>query len=68
MDTNRRENAKKTVDAHYGNGDCKTYVDYRELMARKDIDAVCIATPDHWHAIITLAACVPARMFIVKNR
>ena len=28
----------------------------REIIARKDIDAVCIATPDHWHAVITLAA------------
>lgn len=56
VDTNRRENARKTVDAHYGNSDCKAYEDYREIMARKDIDAVCIATPDHWHAIITLAA------------
>jgi len=56
VDTNRRENAKKAVDAHYGNSDCKAYEDYREVLARKDIDAVCIATPDHWHAIITLAA------------
>ena len=35
---------------------CAAYNDFRELIARKDIDAVCIATPDHWHAIITLAA------------
>ena len=32
------------------------YNDYRELMNRKDIDAVMIATPDHWHSLITLAA------------
>jgi predicted dehydrogenase len=32
------------------------YKDFRELIARQDIDAVCIATPDHWHAIPTLAA------------
>jgi len=34
----------------------KTYHDYRELLADKDIDAVCIATPDHWHAIQTIDA------------
>ena len=35
---------------------CRVYQDFREVLARKDIDAVCLATPDHWHAIITLAA------------
>ena len=37
-------------------GQCAAYNDFREIIDRKDIDAVCIATPDHWHAIITLAA------------
>ena len=35
---------------------CAAYNDFREIIHRKDIDAVCIATPDHWHAFITLAA------------
>ena len=36
---------------------CDAYVDFRELLARKDIDAVEIATPDHWHAIPVIEAC-----------
>ena len=52
-----RESARANVNKHYGNSDCKTYNDFREVLARKDIDAVHIATPDHWHAIITVHAC-----------
>jgi predicted dehydrogenase len=36
--------------------DCKIYYDFREVLARPDIDAVVIGTPDHWHAIIAVAA------------
>ncbi|MBK1875818.1 Gfo/Idh/MocA family protein [Pelagicoccus mobilis] len=56
VDTTRREVAQKRVHDHYGNKDCAAYVDYRELLARDDIDVVCIATPDHWHATITIDA------------
>ena len=56
VDTNRRNAAKKSVDDHYANTNCAAYSDFRELLARKDIDAVVVATPDHWHAIPTLAA------------
>jgi predicted dehydrogenase len=64
VDTTRRESAKQTVDERYGkqqkNGaskGCDAYNDFRELLGRKDIDAVVIATPDHWHAIPVLEAC-----------
>ena len=56
VDTTRREHAKKKVDNRYKNKDCAAYINYEELTSRDDIDAVCIATPDHWHAIPTLAA------------
>src|SRR5512133_1810065 len=52
----RREKGKAMVDAHYGNSGCATFNDFREVLARPDIDAVYIATPDHWHALVTIAA------------
>ena len=55
-DTTRRNTARDRANKRYQNNDCKAYNDYREIINRKDIDAVCIATPDHWHAIQTIAA------------
>ena len=64
VDTTRRNHAKKTVEDYYArkqkNGKyrgCAAYNDFRELLARDDIDAVVIATPDHWHAIPVIEAC-----------
>src|ERR1700757_3013126 len=61
VDRNRREHAKRRVERAYagkaGYRGCAAYADFRELLARKDIDAVCIATPEHWHAIPLIEAC-----------
>lgn len=56
VDRDRRDKAKALVDGKYGNGDCAAYNDWREVIARDDIDAVMIATPDHWHALISIEA------------
>ncbi len=52
-----RLRAASRANDKYGNQDCTPYNDFRELLAREDIDAVLIGTPDHWHAIITIEAC-----------
>jgi predicted dehydrogenase len=51
-----RESVKAMADEHYGNKDCTTYRDLRELLARPDIDAVLIATGDRWHALGSILA------------
>lgn len=58
-----REPAIERVNKHYANKNrsgtfkgCDGYVDFRQLLARKDIDAVMIATPDHWHSIPAITA------------
>jgi predicted dehydrogenase len=50
----QRRNGKVAVDEFYGTQDCTAYRDFRELIARPDIDAIQITTPDHWHPLIAL--------------
>jgi len=63
VEANRTDAAVKTVNDRYAKAreagaykGCDGYGDFRELLARRDIDAVVIATPDHWHALISIAA------------
>jgi predicted dehydrogenase len=51
VDRNHVDRAAQLVPA------AKTYADYRKLLEQKDVDAVFIATPDHWHALQTIHAC-----------
>ena len=58
----KRDRFYNTVSNYYAEKGMKKaaptmYEDYEELLAREDIDAVVIATPDHWHAAIAIAAC-----------
>ena len=56
VQASRRDAGKQLVDKHYGNSDCVVYRDFRELLDRKDIDAVLIATGDRWHADASILA------------
>lgn len=61
VDKNRRDSAMGKIEAKYGTKTsgkaCDQTTDFREIIARDDIDAVLIATPDHWHAIPLIEAC-----------
>jgi len=56
LKTPRRTLVRNLVNKHYQNDDCKTYTDFRELIARDDIDVVLVATTDHWHVLVSLEA------------
>ncbi len=56
VDAHRMRRAKELVDTKYENTDCTMSKDFRDVLARKDIDAVMISTPDHWHTLISVMA------------
>jgi predicted dehydrogenase len=56
VDSRRLQRAKETVDERYKNEDCFMTKDFRDILARPDIDTVMISTPDHWHTVISLMA------------
>jgi len=63
VDSGHRENAKSITERHYSREmadgtyrGCAAYNDFRDCLARADIDSICISTPDHWHALMSLMA------------
>jgi len=56
VDRKHLEHLVRKINGHYKDIGCKAYHDYRELMARRDIDAVMLALPDHWHALAAVEA------------
>ena len=56
VDRRRAEASKAKVDRHYGDRACRLFTDFREVLELDDLDAVMISTPDHWHALVALAA------------
>ena len=74
VDAHRRQDAQwlanKIYAAQLGNDgykSCAAYHDYRELLARKDIDGVLIVTPEHWHAIQCIAAAEAGKDIYVEK-
>lgn len=68
LDTVRQADAKQLIEASYAKSlgkdkavAVKTYGDFREMLADKGIDAVCISTPDHWHALPAIEAALAGK-------
>ena len=72
LDSRRANTAHKTLVKHYvssgqSNIDIKIYEDYREVLARKDIDAVLVCVPDHWHAQVAIEAALAGKHIYVQK-
>ncbi|MCI0512407.1 Gfo/Idh/MocA family oxidoreductase [candidate division KSB1 bacterium] len=67
VDEERRLAAKKTVDNFYGTVDCKAYNDFREISQNPAIDAIVVATPDHWHTIPAMDAMIHGKDVYVEK-
>jgi predicted dehydrogenase len=65
VDKTRAASAAKRVEGK--NGSCEVFSDYRKLLDRKDIDAVVISTPDHWHALQVIHACQAGKDVYVEK-
>jgi predicted dehydrogenase len=74
VDSKRMAHAKQLVEAHYSAQSaggsykgCAGYKDFRDLVARDDIDAVAIATPDHWHTLPAIAAAKAGKDIFIQK-
>ena len=68
IDDNVIQKRLKELSAkNYDTSKIKTYTDYRKLLDQKDIDAVIIGTPDHWHALIMIHACQAGKDVYVEK-
>jgi predicted dehydrogenase len=56
VDQGHLANAVETVTQRHGKGSCQGFADFRQLLAKPEIDAVWVTTPDHWHALVSIAA------------
>lgn len=65
--TNRREEMREKLNAKYGSDVVKAYADFRDVLARDDIDTVVIATPDHWHVPLAIAAAKAGKDMYVEK-